>query len=508
MIQHYKKVAIVWGTSVKKDADACKAYLDKLHFEGRFPLEAHIVGDAIIKPELNHEVRDLIKGSDYCIVMLSLDDFGCRESDFESEKEKALKKRIRQNVILEMGMALNQFNGQNYCIFSNYAKEKEKEAEIPSDIEGLTPNRYEENQFPQKLEDLGAALKDTFSLEPNRHLLSQPKIVLDYQKDLFEDTSFYPRNTENLAQEIFKNWISTASTFTFPSEKIVYILERIKFLTTFGRDEDNNVTPIKKLADQFDAVTNKEDDEDPELVDWALKLTSVCLDYTAHRMSLKTQDKKDGYKKAQKSLHDLYQRYLDLKKRLTISPLLEVVLFDFLGLAEGTMAVKFHEGDPFYALERYKDAQKVIVPEEDGRKGDPRIEDGNKTWDGYVNLDLARQAERCLREKEDAELRSLMEKNFDDAITDRAHWKDCSNYPIFFRQALSFEYFRAKRHQLKAYYDHQVDGQDKKGLLEAGHDLLEEINDYALEQMKRLEGEKEALEDYLNNPDEADSFYY
>lgn len=496
MIQRYKTISIVWGTSVQNDATTFKKYLEQLHLKKRYPLEPIIVNDPAISPELNQEVKALIKRSDFCIVMLSLDDFGCKEADFATEREKALRKRIRQNVVLELGMALNQFTSKNYWLLSNYDTGKEQ-AEIPSDIRGLSTNIYAASELKKKIAVLSADLLTKLHIQPNRHLLSQKKITLNYQDELFGDlSSLYAENSDNLAQKIFDDWVQTAPTFTFPSERAVFVLERIKFLTCFGRDRSLNVEPLKTLANKFSRMLPEGDDEDPALVGWALQLTSVTLAYTAHRMDAETQDSPDGYQKARDDLTELYAEYLRLKERFTISPLLRVALFDFYALAEGTLAVKFGQGDPFLALARYQDAQQALKD----------IADGNQTWDGYVNLDLARQAERCLRLKEDPLYAQLMKEYFKKAIKERAKWKDTETYPIFFRQALSFEYFRAKRHQLKAFYDHHLILNKEEAQAE-GEAILKEIDEYAIEQMKRLKGERDSLKDYLENPDKATKFY-
>lgn len=72
----------------------------------------------------------------FALVLFSLDDFGRPAS----ARESALKRRPRQNAVLELGFFMGRLGRENVCVIVDAALDKE--AEYPSDMAGIVTIHY------------------------------------------------------------------------------------------------------------------------------------------------------------------------------------------------------------------------------------------------------------------------------------------------------------------------------------------------------------------------------
>ena len=92
--------------------------------------------------------EQISKNAAFAVVLMTPDDMG-----YSKGKEKEVRPRARQNVILEMGMVLTQLGRTRTVILTTKGKPKD-EIEIPSDIAGVKLLKFE-NDIKEVVTELG-----------------------------------------------------------------------------------------------------------------------------------------------------------------------------------------------------------------------------------------------------------------------------------------------------------------------------------------------------------------
>ena len=108
MISKYKVVSIIYGGEGKTYADKLYKTIEEVSKKKRYPVKAKCVMEKILTDELLGQVVNLFKDSEFCVIFLTQDDIVMCEGEE--------KRRVRQNVVLEIGMALIEL-GRERCIF-------------------------------------------------------------------------------------------------------------------------------------------------------------------------------------------------------------------------------------------------------------------------------------------------------------------------------------------------------------------------------------------------------
>ena len=131
-----KKVFVVYG----HDGDARTQLEAMLR---RWDLEPMILDQLISSGQtIIEKLEEYTKQANFGIVLATPDDIGYPKSD-ESKK----KFRVRQNVVLELGMLLSKIGRNKVAILLSQAEDMEK----PSDIDGLIYIPFKENVEEAKL---------------------------------------------------------------------------------------------------------------------------------------------------------------------------------------------------------------------------------------------------------------------------------------------------------------------------------------------------------------------
>ena len=120
MINKYKKVSIIYGRGGRECALRIQENLSELHDKKGMPVESHLLADELLSSaDIVSRVRDIISSSAMCIILLTFDDVDGT--------------RVRQNVLIEIGMALVLI-GRDRCFA--VSEKQILPDDFPSDIRG------------------------------------------------------------------------------------------------------------------------------------------------------------------------------------------------------------------------------------------------------------------------------------------------------------------------------------------------------------------------------------
>ena len=494
MIKEYKHIAIIWGGKTQQYAKKLAKKINDLHIEKRMPMVADMVNNPIVSNILIKDIEKLFDRASHCIVFISLDDLGARESDYIKQKEGCLARRIRQNVVLELGMAVGRFGDDKYTILSDFVREKEN-CELPSDLQTITPTYFTEENFDAVCNAVIDKLTSKLDINPYLDLLSKEYSVLDFE-NLFQDTqdSFYKLADDRQIISLFDEWWRLVDSFDFYSEKILFILERIKFFPCFSRG-DSQVKKIYEIASLLE-MSNYYEQEEKVSLEWAIELTCAALRYTAHRLDVNTQYEEKGYLECYNKFKELIKHYESTKDKVQYSPLLVCYLYEFFGLA------KMHGMAKSNALEA-REVYDSLVRAKDSLS---RFRGSVKIIQGFLLFDLARAAATCFRNnKDDNEVKETMIESFTSCIEIRKSWLRILSYPNYFKNAVSFEYFKAVRYSLNCYLSFNIIGGEEA--LKQARELLSGIDNYNLVNLERLSIERKALVNYMKELKPGSDFY-
>lgn len=427
MIQRYKDVSIIYGGSGRRYAEALSDKLTKISTEERYPIQATIINEKILTRELLTDVMRLFKESEFCVTFLTKEDC-CMVKNIE-------KKRLRQNVVFEMGMALIEL-GRERCILLSDFDVKDVDFELPSDMNSLEILAFDGSTLDTVMDDVVDKLLklsqksvmtgiELESIPKYSHLLTRQDYWVDYEnifvgrpitlapegKDFFNDTLAY--------------WITECKSLPHYDEKCIYLLERIGFLPIFGK-----IPAAIEFMEQAEELVESYHPSDikyygdAELLDFTKNLVQCIIDYTI----LKTKDTTaPGRVRKYKSLlqNMLSELVLDSDK---VNPLVMVAYYDYLGLTYLRIyRAENNEVNLLNAKEAFSTALKYVSA----------VDLSMQIWSGFLNYNLA----RVFSEYGDTDKAA---KYYKKAIKIRSRWLKTSNYNVTVRNALSYEYFIAK----------------------------------------------------------------
>ncbi len=219
MIQEYKKISIIYGQSGRDCAKAIHRKLQKLHDEKGMPVVSYLLAEELLSSEdIVSRVKDIIVSSAQCIILLTFDD--------------ADKTRVRQNVLIEIGMALVLVGRERCYVVSERPFLPD---DFPSDIRGaLNLNCLDIRNADETAEKITAVMTKKLKIKTQSKILEDRRYVYDYMKLLSDVPGYIFEEKPDLQMEhILDTWQGKISQFTFTEERICYILERVIFLSIF-----------------------------------------------------------------------------------------------------------------------------------------------------------------------------------------------------------------------------------------------------------------------------------
>ena len=427
MIQGYKILSIVYGGRGRQYAEALASQISEIAEKDRYPLKASIINERILTNELLSGVIKLFKDSEFCVVFLTEED--------TCITEKGNKKRLRQNVVFELGMSLIEI-GRERCILLSDFDVHSPNFDLPSDMQSLSVKQFNSDSFNDLMkivikkvlkmsrESINTGIL-TEEIPQYNYLLTRKEYRIAYE-NIFADklTSFGSFGSSYL-KSILSQWLEECKSLPYFDERCIYLLERLGFLPVFGRVPDV-VDFMKEAENLIDNYHASEIDYygDVSLLNFTRNLVQNVISYTL--LKNEKTDKSFISKKYRALLNDYTSEPIPEDKQ--INPLLSVIYYDYLGL--------------IYLHIYYSDQDKISLDMafscfNKSLEFASQVDRSLPIWEGFLSYNLARTYAENDNPKE-------AEKYYKKAISVRSRWLKSFNYNSSVRNALSYEYFIAK----------------------------------------------------------------
>lgn len=431
MLKQYKLVSIIYGGSGTKYAREMNELIQRRSEERRYPITSKIVMESVLTGDLLTSITDLFTRTEYCLAFLTADDC-CIRGDQQVY-------RLRQNVVLELGMAIYRL-GREKCILLSDFDPARGDVELPSDLKGVDIKYFAPEEREQVFE---AVLDKVLQLTSD-----QDRVIPQYDK-LLERTAHYVNYTELFSacsalesredaylRSVLNHWQQECASFPFFEERCLYFLERIGFVSMFGRHDWvlDFLDHIKDLTDNYRqrdvAYCGKKQ------VDFLQNLTGVVLEFA----QIKTHEGRSPAEEYAQLAQALAR--VPAEGSGVTNPLALTVYYDYLGLLNLLLYELTRETERLAEATR---CFKLVID----RYAD-HTDLGLRIWPGFVKYNLARcylLQYNLWQNPEDAQ-RAL--DYFDDACRIRKRWLKQSRFHQVIRSALSYEYFICKLDEINA----------------------------------------------------------
>lgn len=425
MVRKYKTVSIIYGGKGRDYATFLNDKLTALSNKERYPIEPKIIMERVLTRELLSDVMTLFDESEFCVAFLTADDVYASNDGG--------KKRLRQNVVFELGMALIQM-GRERCILLSDFDVHSSDFELPSDMNSLEIRQFDSATFEETIDDVVHKILELSRTSANDNIVSESipqydgllvreKYFIDYE-NVFE-LPYTRKSSEGkeFLRETLTGWFKECEELKHFDERAVYIFERIGFLPIFGniREATDWLNDVSRLLGNY-AVSDIEYYGDKTILDFVRNLVRCVIEYT----QIKSVPEHIDYARY-KRLISVFQRK-ELPKASDINPLISVVYYDYFGLTY--MKLYDGYGDTDYIVKAQEAFEVALLFAK-------KVDLGINIWHGFISYNLARAY--AAQEKYDEADRYYIE-----AIDMREDWLRTDKYNVIVRNALSSEYFIAK----------------------------------------------------------------
>lgn len=461
MLKRYNLVSIVYGGSGAAYAKQMHEMIIRRSEQERYPIESKIVLESVLTGDLLTNVTELFTQTEICVTFLTADDC-CINGN-------AQVRRVRQNVIFELGMAVYRL-GREKCILLSDFDPKENNIELPSDLKGMDIKYFTAENREQVFEDVLNKILQLNAIENSGktprydHLLDREDYFVNYE-DLFDSCSHLDsRDGTAYLKGVLQFWLNECRSFHHYEERCLYFLERIAFLPMFGRHS---------WVDE-----------------WLLEMENLIRSYQQSDVAYCGKKKLNFIKNVAFTVSSIMRlklsndkaptgiEHAELLDRLTMvpaeesgvtNPLALIIYYDYLGLLH--MAL-FEVGKGRHHLDEaiacFESIMDTYVEHTDLSLG---------IWSGFVGYNLARCYMKQYKLTQDVKDAKKAQRLMLGASLVRKGWLSGTGFHPSIRSALSYEYFICKIEQI--------------GTLK----LLDSRTDLEIRQeYKRLEGE---LETYM-----------
>ena len=467
MLKRYQMVSIVYGGSGAAYAKELHDLIIHRSEKDRYPIASCIVMERILTGDLLKSITSLFTQTQFCLAILTADDL-CRG-------ENGDVRRIRQNVVFELGMAIYRL-GRERCILLSDFDPRSPEVELPSDLKGMDIKFFTKDTQSQVFDDVLDKLLQLSSVANDGtvpqydHLLDRTDYFVNYQ-DLFASYSHLEAQSGTAyLKSILDHWLAECESFRHYEERCLYFLERIAFLPMFGRHlwVENWLSQIEQLLRQYKqsdiAYCGRAN------LSFIRNLAFTCSGIM--RVKLRDSEPADRIRAFRELLDGMT---LESAEYCSVqNPLALVVYYDYLGL----LHMYLHDlGDghghletAIHCFERILD---TYVDHTDMSLG---------IWAGFVTYNLARCYTKKYHQTGYPNDGKQAQRLFLRASLIRKGWLTDTGFHSAIRSALSYEYFICKIEQISA------------------QKLLGEVLDENIRQeFQRLEGE---LESYMTKDEQ------
>lgn len=425
MIKKYKKVSIVYGSSGRTYAERLNAKIEKLQTELRYPIESKIVMENILTQDILSSVTSLFRESQICIAILTADDVCLVEGE--------QKQRIRQNVVMELGMALFHLGREN-CILLSTFDVKDNTVELPSDMNGLEIKQMNDDnadlvfdQVIDKVLSITAGLNFGNGIDRYDNLLTREDYLIDYENLFSDHRSYNPEEGKSYGDFVLDSFVEECESLYHYDERAMFFFERIGLIFAFGLG-NHMVDWYIKMQPLLENLSAKDISESKDRRVLGIIRDVVCL---LINNVLRTRNDTGEY---------VHREMCDDFEAITlpenVNPLISTVFYDYKGLAymalfNNTKNVEYLKTAIFYF-------EKIINEYAD------RIGFNLKLWSGFVLYNLGRAYDKLNDLEPNIDYVEKANYNFKEAIKERRKWLTPKTFNENVKYTLSYEYFIAK----------------------------------------------------------------
>ncbi|MCR5324256.1 MAG: nucleotide-binding protein [Lachnospiraceae bacterium] len=478
MIQKYSEVAIIYGGSGSSLARKLSELIEEKHNTEMFPIQPHILQKEILGGKsIMQYVIDMIGRSSVCVIILTFDD--------------ADGSRVRQNVLLETGIAWT-LKGREKCIFlSNLPKLPE---DFPSNISHDININYIGNDVQAVANNVINEITKSLGLSGRENILCDytyrfdGRILDDIPQDILE------KKADKQLHDILNEWKKNIKGFDYMSERVMYLLERIAFLPVFTYDSvmddflDNVRTDISmtKADENLWPLPNKYYTDCENVA----RFVQQVIEYTrikTEKEVIQCLGDSEANPSITRKVYFMYKRVADELKIMirTIESgesdfnwLIRIVAYDYAALA----CLKMYE--------LYKNNEKGINELENAMAYFQKAKEiaakfdqySNYIWLGFIDFNLSRVYRYKYEQTGEVKYLELFEDTLSGAVYYRQKWYKGNIYKGAFAVAMSYEYFIAAK------LDYQM-----------RNDINEYTNDTPVQNLENIDRLIEELDEYCRD---------
>ena len=446
MINKYKKISIIYGGSGVECARKIDSEINRMHEELMYPIQSAVIANQILGgSNIFQSVKNAISDSDLCIIILTFDDVN--------------NTRIRQNVLIELGMALMTIQNTENCIF--LTERFPLPDDFPSDLKGwINPNYFKKDQLDEIASKVCEEVRHLLKSKSHKKILSAETYLYNHETILDDiPNNVFEEKSDIQLEHILECWKGNIASFDFVSERIMYLAERLKFFPDFNcndkffaflNDIKNLIQPTEKDYETFNIG----------YINTACALIEAIIDYTDLKLRknvIVRMNAPDANRaEANEYLHmfdDIVYRIQKFINKIEKYPdiyqynwLLHIIAYEYIALAQ----MKAINLTNTYTPEEIETLRHVIacynkMIEIAELFGGP----SENLWLGYAQYDLTRAYEALYRITDDQNLLEKIRYYSISSITTRRKWCKVNTFKGVFTNALSFEYFLVKKHELE-----------------------------------------------------------
>ncbi len=466
MINKYKNISIIYGASGKECALRMDKELRRLHLDEFYPIRPYILANEILSSSsILDTVKDIIASSSACIVILTFDDVDGT--------------RVRQNVLVEIGMALMLIDKEN-CFFIS---EKQKLPEdFPSDLQNvINPNYFDKNDLDSVVSKTCQELIRHLKIKNYRDILSDNNYLYDYKRVLDDiPAHIFEEKADVQLDHILDEWENNIESFEFVVERIMYLVERLKFFPDFN----SNSRFFEFLSKVEGMILPTE--RDFEFYDRAY-LINICgfitnvLNYTRIKLNKQfltaiafPKEHRAEVSRYQMDFREIADELRDFVMdfedgTFEYNWLIRVIAYEYTGLAYNKYIACADRYDESildlisYIISCYENAIKV------GKKNDPY---SKILWMGYSQYNLTRAYENLYRATKDEQYIDKMKDYSQLSISTRYRWFCENPFKGIFSNALSYEYFLVYKYEYELRFKYKSYSTDTTDDIVDGLDRL------------------------------------
>ncbi len=467
MLHGYSKISIVYGGSGKQYASRIEDELNKLHTQQRVPIRVKCINSEWVSHNVLSDVVNALKSSDLVYIVLTLDDIGCRRADFDQKGNEALVPRIRQNVLIEYGMALMvaDMNISKIKVIADF-KKSDLADDFPSDIrDALAIKEFEPENFDSVLNLICDYVKNHFAAPSSLGILSSvaqmdnfENVFAEYQHD-----GLSGGKTIRLLEDVLTCWLESNKQFDFIEERIIFSLERVGLFPMLGSGPNF----VQWMKDFKRSVTdgNPQGNLNDKLTKIAKTVLSLCIDYTITKSDPAIKNDIDKYE----YLADEFENVVcEIEKYAQqINPIIIYSAYDYRAL------VAMHK---FQVTKDYSLLDNGIAWYEKAQDAIADVDSDFGLFKGFLSFNLGRAYFQRYMHTKDSRDKDTFKKAMRTSNNVRHGWIENDVLPKCFVNALSFEYFYSMKEYITMIY--KIEESSLEAFKEQTQNVVNEIEGY------------------------------